>query len=1032
MMRRLAFFAIACLALAPPLCTQSSSGPVGQSQGKPTFLEPGKRLERTMQGGETHTYEIHAEAGQSVHAVVEQLGIDVALTLYAPDGKLIGTMDSPNGRFGLEQISTIAEVPGGYRLEVASGDKKVPAGRYRVTVEPLRVSGNRDRARISAERTFFEAVQLHGQGSADSLKTAIQKYLASLPLWRSAGDRYEEALTENNIGFVYFALGEWQNALDYYNQALPLWRALGDRVNEATMLTDIGTVYDDLGEKLKALEYYNQALSPERVAGDRDDEAATLNNIGYVYNALGQKQKALEYYNQALLIRREVGSRKGEAVELNNIGNVYDTLGQTQEALEYYGQALSIRREVGDRRGEASTLINIGRVFADLGGQQKALDNYNQALSLERIVGNPKNEAIALSNIGRVYADLHEQQEALDYYNQALALSRSVGDRGSEAKTLSNIGLVYADLGEQQKSLNYYNQALPVAHAVGDRVGEARILSFIELSFQRSDPDLAIAFGKQAVNILQSIRQDNKGLQESLRSSYEKSIESYYRTLAGLLIERARFGEAEEVLNLLKDKEASDFIRRDSVSDQLRSATLLELEKKALDRYDQIVDQIVTLGKRKSELIAKRDQSGLDAAESEESDRLDQDLATANTALRRFFEEEEKAFAANSGLVKRIEEFKEAQDLQGALQKLGPDVVAIYTLVTPDKYVALLVTSSAQKAYTTSIRGSDLNKKILDFRQQLQDPSSDPLPLAQELYHIVFPKGLREDLNTIHVKTVMWSIDGTLRYIPLAALYDGTDYLVKSFRQSLITPASIAYLTEEPIRQWVGEGFGVSDGDSPLPRVPAELRGIFRETAASNAPIPGMIRLNATFTRENFENDLTLRRNPVVHIATHFDSRPGVAANSLLLLGDGKLSLAEIAAQPRLFEGVNLLTLSACNTAFTNRSEDGREVDSFGTIAERLGARGVIASLWSVNDDSTASLMQTMYRLRQGNTGMTKSEALRQAQVLLLTGQLKSGSAQDPSNRGGKPNRPQSLSKQTSDWSHPYYWAPFILIGNWK
>lgn len=97
----------------------------------------------------------------------------------------------------------------------------------------------------------------------------------------------------------------------------------------------------------------------------------------------------------------------------------------------------------------------------------------------------------------------------------------------------------------------------------------------------------------------------------------------------------------------------------------------------------------------------------------------------------------------------------------------------------------------------------------------------------------------------------------------------------------------------------------------------------------------------------------------VVHIATHFDSRPGVAANSQLLLGDGsQMSLAEIEAMPRLFSGVDLLTLSACSPAFTNRSEDGREVDSFGTVAQRLGARGVIASLWGVNDEATARLME--------------------------------------------------------------------------
>jgi CHAT domain-containing protein len=124
------------------------------------------------------------------------------------------------------------------------------------------------------------------------------------------------------------------------------------------------------------------------------------------------------------------------------------------------------------------------------------------------------------------------------------------------------------------------------------------------------------------------------------------------------------------------------------------------------------------------------------------------------------------------------------------------------------------------------------------------------------------------------------------------------------------------------------------------------------------------------------------------------------------------MSLAEIESQNRLFTGVQLLTLSACNTAFTNRDEDGREVDSFGAIAQHLGAKGVIATLWSVNDSSTALLMQALYQVRQ-ETGMPKGEALRLAQEAMLSGKL----------------APATGAKGRS---HPFYWAPFILIGNWK
>jgi CHAT domain-containing protein len=171
----------------------------------------------------------------------------------------------------------------------------------------------------------------------------------------------------------------------------------------------------------------------------------------------------------------------------------------------------------------------------------------------------------------------------------------------------------------------------------------------------------------------------------------------------------------------------------------------------------------------------------------------------------------------------------------------------------------------------------------------------------------------------------------------------------------------------------------------------------------------------------------------VVHIATHFDSQPGVAANSHLLLGDGsEMSLAEIAAMTRPFRGVDLLTLSACSTAFTNRTEDGREVDSFGTIAQGLGASAVIASLWSVSDEATARLMETMYRFRQAKPELGKSEALRQAQEQMADGILKPEAA-GVADRGVHVTAGGTAGNiAATAWTHPYYWAAFILIGNWK
>jgi CHAT domain-containing protein len=339
----------------------------------------------------------------------------------------------------------------------------------------------------------------------------------------------------------------------------------------------------------------------------------------------------------------------------------------------------------------------------------------------------------------------------------------------------------------------------------------------------------------------------------------------------------------------------------------------------------------------------------------------------------------------------------------------------------------MLVTAGARKAYTTAIKQAALNQKLFNFRQALQDPASDPTPLAQELYRILFPEHLREDLEAIHAQTVLWSMDSTLRYVPMGALHDGKGYLVERFRHSLITPESLLSLTEDSSGKWQGAGFGVSEAHPPLTALPAvheELHRIFRVREAETSPIAGVIRLDAEFSKVALQQDLERKVNPIVHIATHFDAEPGDAENSSLLLGDGtKMSLAEIAANENLFAGVDVVTLSACSTGSQSETADGsqigtadgREVDSLGIVAQILGAKSVIASLWSVSDEATAVLMQRLYQNWKEDPELGKSEALRQAQVAMLTGRLAA-----------------DLGKTTYDWSHPYYWAPFILLGNWK
>src|SRR5262249_12980696 len=398
---------------------QASDGArrAAQSAQETDSLEPGKPIERELSGGQSHSYKITMISGQYLQVVVDQRGIDVAVALFAPDGKKISEVDSEQLVAGSETVSAVAEAPGAYLIEARSAEKTAKAGRYGIKVEELRAATAEDKYRVAGESAFREGERLIN-GTLEARRKSVEKYYEALDLYRRAGARSKEAGTLNRIGEVYLGFGETQKALDKFNHALPISRAIGDRKVEAETLNYIGLVYEALGEIQKALEIFNEALPISRAAGARGMEATTLSNIGAIYESLGEMQKSLEKLNEALSLRRELGDRSREAITLNNIGMVYSSLGETQKALEMLNEALSLRRALGDLSGEAITLHNIGTAYRLLGEAQKSLEKYNEALSIWRAVGDRRKGAITLNNIGLVYNSLGETQKSLEMYNE--------------------------------------------------------------------------------------------------------------------------------------------------------------------------------------------------------------------------------------------------------------------------------------------------------------------------------------------------------------------------------------------------------------------------------------------------------------------------------------------------------------------------------------------------------------------------------------------------------------------------------------
>src|SRR5215813_8116545 len=245
----------------------NSAHRASQSADEEFSLEPGKPVVRELSGGQSHFYKIALTPGQYLQVTVSQQGIDALVALFTPDGKKVGEADIEKATVRSETISAIAEAAGAYRIEVRSAEKTAGAGSYEIKIEALNMATAQDKYHVAADLVFREAKQLEN-GPAEDKRKSVEKYQEALELYRKAGARKRIPSALNNMGMVYWSLGETHKAMDRYNEALPICLELGDRNGEAITLTNIGTVYWSLGEMQKALAKFSEALPLSRAVGD--------------------------------------------------------------------------------------------------------------------------------------------------------------------------------------------------------------------------------------------------------------------------------------------------------------------------------------------------------------------------------------------------------------------------------------------------------------------------------------------------------------------------------------------------------------------------------------------------------------------------------------------------------------------------------------------------------------------------------------------------------------------------------------------
>ena len=892
---------------------------------------------------------------------------------------------------------------------------------------------------------------------------AIEQYLQALPIIRESGDRFGEGETLNRIGWAYNAMDEREKAIAHFNLALPLRRSSGDRSGEAVTLNDLGRAYDLLGKKQQAIEFYEQALkavSPEEEPGN---VANILNRLGIVYESMSDSQQALDTYGRALKLSETLNSPRTEAGILNNIGRVYTNLGDYDRALDYYDRSLQQCREAKILSGEATVINNLGQVYQALGDLPKAIDQYRQALTLNETLGNRGGQAASLQALASVSNQMGDSRRAIGMLEQALAIRRTIGDRRGEASAINELGNAWALTGDAPRAHEYFSQALPIQRAVGNREGEANtLLGLASAKYKLGETDGARALLDQSLDLTESIRA--KVLGSELRNSYfaraqrqyERSIELSMQMhlehraegqdrVALQISERAR---ARGLLDLLSEARADI---RSGISPSLR------------EREQELRQQLNTQAAAQARLMSGKYQETQAAALALEITKLTEQLGETEAEIRRG----SPRYAA----LTQPEPLTVA-DLQGRL--LDPETLLLeYALQDQNSYL-WAVTPTTFHSYRLPPRAEIEAAarevyELITARQKHGVPPDQRLKTRAEALSRVLLGPVASQLGS---KRLLIVAPGVLSYLPFAALPapPGADQPARGRgrRPSLIAQHEIVSLPSasvlatirreaegrpratgsiavlaDPVfdatdsRLAIARRSKVSDdappAPSPVPAIPAEemaLKQALRGPDDSNARAR-LARL--FFTRQEAESIFSLASAKTGLKATDFDASRALvmseqlsqyrilhfATHGLLNSAHPELSglvfsLFDREGRPqdgflRLHDIYNLrlnadlVVLSACQTGL------GKEVRGEGLIGLTrgfiyAGAPRVVASLWKVDDLATAELMKLFYE------GLFKearppAAALRKAQYEL---------------------------SQQKQWASPYFWAGFVLHGEWR
>ncbi len=932
--------------------------------------------------------------------------------------------------------------------------------------------------------------------SRGDLRAGIACYDGALPLLEEVRAEELLAAALTSAGRAYDAIGEPLAARARYRQALERLRSTGNRESEARVRNNVGVLDAGLGEIAEALAQYGAALAIFRDLADRRWQARVVNNIGLVYQATGEPRRARASFEAALPLWRAVGDRAGEMTTLTNLGAIDGTLGEPRQAAAHLAQALDLARVLKDRRGEGIALTQLGRTQLDLGDATAARDSFAQADERLAALGDLPNRAEALHGQGEARAALGDGPGALANLNAALAAFRKAGMQAGEARVLFQLASTEhrfgaaAAGGSLDSALLHAGQALDAFEALRRRIGDPDLgTAFSAVAHQAYELDIellmeahraapgaghdreALAVDERArARTLLDVLADagvavpageapdlaarRIELAERLAAKAERAAR---QPAVGAAEKAARENEQQDILRELDLVEAELRERSPAYADLVRPQPLDAAGMQALLDGDTLL-LAYSLGEARSYLWAVSSDMVASfelpprAVIEELARSLQQQWSAGDPALRRIA-------AATAGALSGILLGPVAGRLGDRRLAIVPDgaldyvpFAALPEPVAGQSGPAPEAASGGQPAGSPAAlpgAGRDAPTPRSASAPGTQSAGA-PVPLLERHEVVMLPSA-----STLAVeRRLLAGRERPARWLAVFAdpVFEPDDprvsQAVPAARQAAAVPARSAAV---PARSSAPPGPEAPDGaaalpgsvpppgvavptgpTSPAPAVP------FRSAAwadtppqAAGAGAPAFARLPAS--RQEAEAIAALappgeatvaldfaasraavlgeRLNGyrVVHFATH-----GVLDNDHPSLSGLALSLVDREGRPQqgfldlrdvysLRLSADLVVLSGCRTAL-GREARGEGLVSLARGFQYAGAARVLATLWRIDDRAAAALMTRFYRALF-TQGLPPAAALRAAQRSL---------------------------RQDRRYSDPFFWAAFVLVGDWR